>query len=240
MVADLSRPNTLIWIAVLIFTSATANAQRSSALSADLPDSRTMALQNKVDRLFGAGNFERAFFLYRYDLAPLGDKYAQYMVGFLYLSGMGVEKDSTIASAWYRLAAERGTPEFVAVRDRLLRDLNDEQRRRSDDYYRELRLEYCDLAVLMSSIRRSIEEFDARTGSRVPGANSGPLTVIDVQRGTVVSGEEYYGMQRKRLELRVKLLQEAGDFHDMETDPDKINLRELERRVQERIAQLNQ
>ncbi|MCH8277932.1 MAG: SEL1-like repeat protein, partial [Proteobacteria bacterium] len=105
----MSRPNTLIWIAVLIFTSATANAQRSSALSADLPDSRTMALQNKVDRLFGAGNFERAFFLYRYDLAPLGDKYAQYMVGFLYLSGMGVEKDSTIASAWYRLAAERGT-----------------------------------------------------------------------------------------------------------------------------------
>lgn len=236
MVVDLSKTKIVIWITALILTGAIANAQRSSELSAVLPNSRTLAIQSKVDNLFEAGSYERAFFLYRHDLAPLGDKYAQYMVGFMYRSGIGVEEDLIVASAWYRLAAERGTPEFVAVRDRLLLNMEAAQRRRSDADYLTLRLKYCDLAVLMSAIRRSMEELDVRTGSRIPGA-SGPLTVIDVRRGTVQSGEEYYGAQRKQLVLRVKLLQEVGGFQDMNTDPDTINLRELERRVLERIEQ---
>lgn len=236
MVVELNRAKTIIWIAVLVLTGAIANAQRASELSAVLPNSRTLAIQNKVDKLFESGSYERAFFLYRNDLAPRGDKYAQYMVGFMHLSGMGVREDPTIASAWYRLAAERGTPEFVAVRDRLLQDMDGEQRRRSDAYYFELRRKYCDLAVLLSSIKNDIRELGLKTGSRISGTTS-PLTVIDVRHGTVQSGEEYYGLKRKQLEFRVKLLQETGGFRDMTADLEKIDWDELERRVQERIEQ---
>lgn len=224
---------------MLILTSATANAQRSSALSADLLNSRTIAIQKKVDKLFDAGNFERAFFLYRHDLAPVGDKYAQYMVGFMYLTGMGVAEDPTVASAWYRLAAERGTPEFVAVRDRLLRNMNDEERRRSDAVYFELRLEYCDLAVLLSSIKRDLEEIGSRTGSRLSGSSS-PLMIVDARRGPVQTGENYFGRKLKEIEDRVKLLRVTGGFQELASDPEKIDWDELERRVRERIAQGNE
>ncbi len=64
-------------LVVLLLFSDSAYSQRSSELSADLPDSRTMAAQDKVDALFDAGKFERAFFIYRNELVPVGDKYAQ-------------------------------------------------------------------------------------------------------------------------------------------------------------------
>jgi len=220
--------------AAFISMAGIAHAQRSSELSDDLPDSRTMAIQDKVDALFDAGEFRRAFFIYRNELAPLGDKYAQYMVGYMYLTGMGVDEDPIVASAWYRLAAERGTREFVAVRDQLLLKMSEDEVRRSDEEYIALRLEYCDLAVLLSSIKRNMKELTERTGSRVRGESS-PVTVIQNRQGTVRSGSSYYGDIRDRLEARVLLLIELGDFRDMDADPDLINIHDLEIRVRERI-----
>jgi hypothetical protein len=222
----------------LLLASDLAYSQRSSELSADLPDSLTMATQDKVDALFDAGDFERAFFIYRNELAPVGDKYAQYMVGYMYLTGMGIEEDPVAASAWYRLAAERGTPEFVAVRDQLLRNMNEEEMRRSDAEYIQLRLEYCDLAVLLSSVKRNLREVEAKTGSRIQG-DGNAVTVINTSGGRVQSGSEYFGLIHAQLEDRLKLMQEIGEFEGMETDPKQVNLRELERKVKERIASFN-
>ncbi len=224
--------------ATLLLASDLAYSQRSSELSADLPNSLTMATQDKVDALFDAGDFERAFFIYRNELAPVGDKYAQYMVGYMYLTGMGIEEDPVAASAWYRLASERGTPEFVAVRDQLLRNMNEEEMRRSDAEYIQLRLEYCDLAVLLSSVKRNLREVEAKTGSRIQSDTSA-MTVIDTSGGRIRSGSEYYGRIHAQLEDRLKLMQEIGEFEDMDTDPDQVNLRELERKVKERIASFN-
>ncbi len=193
-----------------------------------------MATQDKVDRLFEAEKFERAFFIYRNELAPIGDKYAQYMVGYMLSTGTGVEEDPIAASAWYRLAAERGTREFVAVRDQQLRNLNENEIRRSDAEFFRLRLEYCDLAVLLSSVKRNLKEVEAKTGSRIQGG-SNALTVVEQGGGRVRSGSEYYGVIRAQLEDRLKLMQEIGGFEDMETDPEQVNLRELERRVMEKI-----
>jgi hypothetical protein len=202
-------------IATLAILSATAFAQRSSELSADLPDTRVMAVQDKVDSLFEDAKFTRAFFIYRNELAPIGDKYAQYMVGYMYDHAMGVDEDIIEASAWYRLSAERGTPEFVRVRDKLMRSFTDAERNRSNRKYNELRENYCDLAVLLSSIKRDMNELGERTGTR--------------------SGSDYDGSLRSELRIRLALLKEIGGFDDLDTDLDRVNLHDLERRVQQRI-----
>ena len=226
--------------AALLLASDPAYSQRSSELSDDLPDSRTMATQDKVDALFNKGDFERAFFIYRNELAPIGDKYAQYMVGYMYLTGLtglSVEEDPIAASSWYRLSAERGTAEFVAVRDRLMRSMNEDELRLSDSQYEQLRFEYCDLAVLLTSIKRNFKELKTITitGSRIQG-ESNAMMAIDSRGSLVRSGAEHYGLIHAQLEDRLKLMQEIGGFQDMETDPGKVNLRELERNVKERIA----
>ena len=197
-----------------------------------------MATQDKVDGLFDAGKFERAFFIYRNELAAVGDKYAQYMVGYMYLTGMGIEEDQILASAWYRLAAERGTPEFVAVRDQLLRNMIEEEMRRSDAEYIQLRTEYCDLAVLLASVRRDLKAIEPKTGSRIQNGNNA-LTIIDNSGGRILSGAEYYRLLYSQVEDRLKLIQEIGDFDDMETNPRQVNLRELERRVKNHISLLD-
>jgi len=197
-----------------------------------------MATQDKVDGLFDAGEFERAFFIYRNELAAVGDKYAQYMVGYMYLTGMGIEEDPILASAWYRLAAERGTPEFVAVRDQLLRNMTEEEMRRSDAEYIQLRAEYCDLVVLLSSLKRNVQEVEAKTGSRIQSENYA-MTIIETSGVRVRSGSEYYRLLYSQIEDRLKLMQEIGDFDDMETNPKQVNLRELERRVKDHISSLD-
>jgi hypothetical protein len=202
-------------IATLAILSATAFAQRSSELSADLPDTRVMAVQDKVDSLFEDAKFNRAFFIYRNELAPIGDKHAQYMVGYMYDHAMGVDEDIIEASAWYRLSAERGTPEFVRVSDKLMRSFTDAERNRSNRKYNELRENYCDLAVLLSSIKRDMNELEERTGTR--------------------SGSDYDGSLRSELRIRLALLKEIGGFDDLDTDLDRVNLHDLERRVQQRI-----
>jgi TPR repeat protein len=193
-----------------------------------------MAIQDKVERIFDAGEFERAFFIYRNELAPLGDKYAQYMVGFMYHTGLGVEEDSVSAAAWYQLAAERDTREFVVIRDRLLQVMDQDDADLSRVQYRELRLRYCDLAVLLSSIKRNMKELQGRTGSRL-GDQIGPVTVIEHRRSRFSSGSDYYGNIEEELETRMLLLKEIGGFADLDTDPHRINLHDLERRVLQQI-----
>lgn len=210
--------------------SAPSFAQRSSELSADFPDSRTMAVQEKVEKLFAAGEFERAFFIYRNELSPLGDKYAQYMVAFMYQTGLGVDEDTVAAAAWYQLAAERGTREFVVVRDRYLHVMDQDLAAQSREQYRELRRKYSDLAVLLSSIKRNMKDLEGRTGSRV-GSQSQPVTVIGNRSNRFSAGTHYYGNLREELEARVRLLKEIGEFEDLETDAGRINIHDLERRV---------
>ncbi len=213
-----------------------ADAQRASGLSADLPDTRTLAIQDKVDDLFDAGKFERAFFIYRHELVPLGDKYAQYMVGYMYLMGMGVDADNIAACAWYRLAAERDTPEFMAVRDRLLQTMQDDDIRRADRLFLDLRREFSDMAVLLSSIRKNLRELEPRTGSRL-NADSDMMTVIEVRNsGRTGSASTYYGRIRRQLIVRVRLLLDSGEFPELGSDPEKINLRDLERLVEEKLG----
>lgn len=225
-------------MALIVLFTGPVEAQRSSALVTDLVDSRTLKVQRKVDELYERGEFERAYFIYRNELAPVGDKYAQYMVGYMHLMGMGADEDPVEASAWYRLAAERQMPEFVAVRNQLMRDLNADERRRSDEHYLRLRRQFSDLVVLLEDIKRKHRELRSKTGSRI-STRSRSVTVINSRSPTrPQSSAAYYGRIESELEQKLVMLAEIGDFQDLETDPARFDINEIERLVEQRIESI--
>jgi hypothetical protein len=230
VVRKLTTVSKFLCVIALLCLPIVSSAQRSSELSADFPDSRTMAVQEKVEKLFDRGDYERAFFIYRNELSPIGDKYAQYMVGFMYQSGIGVDEDPIAAGAWYQLAAERGTREFVVVRDRYMHVMDEKDAAESVALFKQLRLKYCDVAVVLASIKRNVRELQSRTGSRI-GSQSSPVVVIETGSSNYSAGSDFYGAIRDELEARLILLKEIGDFQDFETDPNRINIHEIERRV---------
>jgi hypothetical protein len=209
-------------------------AQSGSDLPIVPPDAATLSVQRKVESLYQLGEYERAHFIYRKELAPIGDKYAQYMVGFMYLTGTGVAEDAVLASAWYRLAAERSFPQFVMVRDQLLNDLDEEQLRDSDREYLRLRREYSDLVLLQESIAESVEATAVQTGSRLQGGNRS-VTIVDPRTGNN-SASDLNLRLRSRAEQQLRLLDKLLGGGVIETDPDRVDLRAIDRLIRDRVS----
>ncbi len=233
----MSKTFTVVWLILTALSATGVSAQSTVGISVKAAVPRPLSLQIKVDRLFERAEYDRAYFIYRNELASRGDKYAQYMVGYMHLTGIGADKDLALASAWYRLSAERGTPEFVALRDQVMQELPSEQRDQSDAVYRQLRREYSDLAVLLRSIKRHVHQLQARSDA---GVTSTPASLTAVSaRASVqatVPGSDYTTIIRIQLRDQLRKLATIGDFPDLETDPSKIDLDELERLVNQRIA----
>lgn len=134
-------------------------------------DHRTQRVQQQVEELYDNGDYRRALLIYEKDLAPDGDKYAQYMVGYMTLTGRGVDGDPAEALAWYRLAAERGGNPYVRARDALAAQLSDEQRRRAAERYAALSRELGDRRLLMRLLRKDLDalaRFDELPPEAVP------------------------------------------------------------------------
>ena len=217
--------------ALLCLTVQTAFAQSTGPFPAGVVDARTIAVQDKVEELYEAGEYERALFIYEHELAPLGDKYAQYMVGFMYLTGTGVVENPIVASAWYRLAAERANPEFLAVRNLLVDSLSDIDRGRSDQLYLQLRQRYSDVAILLRLIKEDRDSLSARTGSRVVGA-SGQVMIVNPRTGFGVSGEDHARQVRRRVKSRLEFVAQAIGQPDFDDDIESFDMERLERSVQ--------
>jgi TPR repeat protein len=229
----------IAWLAFFALFATPVRAQLSFELPMGEPDSRTVEVQRKVDELFERGEYDRAYFIYRNELAPLGDKYAQYMLGFMHLTGKGVDEDPVAASAWYRLAAERGTPQFMAVRDMLMSDISADQHAQSDRLFLELRHNYSDLAILLALIKRAKRGVEARTGSRLKTTSS-PVAVFDARSSSLgQSSVVYYGRKEEQIQKYLTMLSTLGGFPDLDTDPTNVNIDDLERRVNERLATIN-
>lgn len=189
-----------IWIFLLLLQSAAVMAQRGNYDGTNFP-SHTSRIQAKAESLYLQGHWERAHFIFERELAPLGDKYAQYMVGYMYLNGQGVSRDPVMASAWYRIAAERGIPEFAAVRDQLLDSLSPNELARSDTLYVALRKEYSDLMVTLDMVRKERRlRRSETTGSRLGGGAS-PVTVIVPQNGMSMTREEFLSRGDEKMEV---------------------------------------
>jgi TPR repeat protein len=91
---ELKYTLTLLLLAIAFGHAGTALAQHSGGkLSVEL-DSKTLSVQAKAEELFEREDYRRAHIIYLKDLAPIGDKYAQYMLGFMTASGLGVEQDA--------------------------------------------------------------------------------------------------------------------------------------------------
>ena len=230
-------PGIILGFLVLLFAS-NASAQ-SGASGLDLPvDSRTLRAIEKADEVYERTDYKRAFFIYRNELAPIGDKYGQYMVGYMYLHGKGVPEDRVTASAWYRLAAERGTEEFMAVSNQILRSLDDEQRAASDAMFVELRQEMGDLVLLARAIRSDYDILRNRTGSRV-GAGGSPVTVLELNRnGAVSSGSDYYERVERRIQARLEYISRYTDIEIIDLDVDSLDIDQIEAQIAAHVAQL--
>lgn len=148
--------------AAACMTLAVATIHAADEFPGSKPDRRVIKTQEKADSLFEKGDYERAFFIYREELAPLGDKYAQYMVGYMTLVGKGVPGDVIGGSAWYRLAAERGDAAYVQASNEVLSILNDEQRKQSDQRYLEFRRDYSDVMIVAKLIEADLDALDSR------------------------------------------------------------------------------
>lgn len=213
----MNYPVLITLVLVLLTHTATAVAQTS-----DLPwaghDSRSVRIQAKVEAIYEQGDFQRAHFLYVNELAPIGDKYAQYMAGYMYLKGQGVPQDPVKALAWYRLAAENGAAEFVAVRNQLMAQLSEDDLDASDAVYVKLRQQYGDLAVVVAQLRRGDSTGSISiTGSRIKGG-SRPLTIVDPRTGTVISGDEYFRRANSRAQDQLDYITDALGIEPMSVD----------------------
>jgi hypothetical protein len=218
-----------------------AAAQQSAGnLSVEL-DAKTLSVQAKAEDLFQREHYRRAHVIYLNDLAPIGDKYAQYMLGFMSLSGFGVEQDHVLASAWYRLAAERGEPEqFVAIRDELLEQLDAVDRQRSDAIYLQLRRKFSDIAISMREAREAFGDLaQITTGSRLATSPSSAVTIVEPRAGSSVSGDAHIYRTQRRMQDHLDYVTTRLGIDRMEAETVTASmLSDLEARVAEYVSQL--
>ena len=194
-----------------------------------------MNVQQKAEDLFDAGEYRRALFIYENELAPIGDKYAQYMVGYMHLTGAGVPEDPALAAAWYRLAAERDNPHFIAIRDQLTESLNAFDRGRSNAIYSQLMHKYSDAVLMLDLIRNDLVSGSARTGSRLP-SGSGPVTIIDPRTGMSISADEYNRQLHRRIQSRLAYLARLLDLDGVDMDAQRLDVDALEQAVDDYLA----
>lgn len=229
------KPIYSLLLVLMTLASAPTMAQWTEFPTGDL-DSRTIRTQAKVDSLYERGDYKRAHFIYSNELARQGDKYAQYMTGYMHLMGQGVEEDPVTASAWYRIAAERRSPEFLTVRDRVLRTLNDEQRARSDELYVALRNEYSDLVIIMDLLVDDLQTLKmARTGSRLSG-NSSSVVVIDPKTGMPISADHIRYRDLRSVQTRLDFVTARLDIDPIKADQADRQLDILWERIRDYVS----
>jgi hypothetical protein len=220
-----------IWPLLMLACASTVHAQQNEAFPGLVVDQAAIQLLEKAEQFFEVGNFKRAYFIYRHQLAPIGDKYAQYMVGYMNLTGQGTDADRVAAAAWYRLAAERGTTEFVQVYKQLIVSLTPEQMEEHDTVYRDLRKRFGDLPLVMRAVRQDYEILRQSTGSRL-GPGTSPVMVVDMRnRGVMYSGADYYRRVEARLKSRLELIDRYTDIEIIDFDVDRLDIDAIEEQV---------
>jgi uncharacterized protein len=100
---------------------------------------------NELYRIYAAkaassGDWSDAAKLFR-KASRYADKYSQHRLSLLYWHGIGVGKDRVEAYVWADMAAERGYPQFLAIREKMWGEMTPEERAkvpaRGDALYKE-------------------------------------------------------------------------------------------------------
>ena len=192
------------------------------------PNRQVIKTQEKVDKLFEKGDYDRAFFIYRQELTPLGDKYAQYMVGYMTIVGKGTSQDFILGSAWYRLAAERGDKNFAKARDEILAYFNDEQMALTDQRYAELRMQYSDAMIVAKYIEEDLEIVSEQASSNASlsysATESAAANSPELRRRAEAATE--------RIETRLGFLESSLTSGEYMSAEEKSRIEDLLRRAQ--------
>lgn len=212
-------------VALLCVSGPVVAAELPTSFPGISVDSRTLRVQQKVEELYERGEYERAMFIYQNELAPIGDKYAQYMIGYMHLAGKGVDQDLATAAAWYRLAAERGQKTFVTENRKLVSLLEPEQLESADRIFRELRSEYGDAALIMRLVAADLATLDDAAG----GAETFPVAGLD--RRTRSIDEAYAEQLERRIRERLEYLDDVLARDEYANAGDRERLEVLERRA---------
>lgn len=215
-----------------------AMAEGFSQFPGALADARTLDAQEQVESIYEAKEYERALLIYKEELAPIGDKYAQYMVGYMHLRGQGVEKSRPAALAWYRLAAERREPAILQARDSLFHRMSQEEIVESNRIFVELWRELGDNKLVLDLIRQDLKVLQARTGSRIANSSTSPITIVDVRRGDS-SGDAYYDRVRRRVAMRMDFLDSNVEIVDLDLRDELAVSKSLELEIREEMAALD-
>ena len=195
-------------------------------------------MQERVEEIYTAGNHKRALLIYEKDLAPLGDKYAQYMVGYMHLNAESVPRDAVEALAWFRLAAERREPLLVEVRESLATQLSADEIRASDIRFLELWKSIGDRKLIMELIQRDLGILQSQTGTRITGSVVSSPAIVIKPTGEQL-GPNYYGRIRSRLMARLDYLDARVDIVDPVLADEFEKTRQLETGIKQELASLD-
>ena len=180
-----------------------------------------VSLKGKADRLFEERKFRRAHLIYWGDLAPKGDKYSQYMVGYHLHHGLGVDQDIVNAMAWYQLAAERGNDHLSQARDDLREELTTDQIGRAYTKFEKLQDEYGDRALVQRLIRDDLQRLRSMAGTRILGGIGGPGRVV-MADGRSMDISRYAQALKDRIEWRKEYLRGTVEFGEFKTIEDEF------------------
>ena len=106
-------------------------------------------------RFYQQGDYGRAFSLLS-ETAARGMKRSQYILGFMFLKGEGVDKNMLYGLTWLGLAAESGNDEWVETYDGFYDRLSDAQKSMLDDKIRDYREKYGAHVQGVTCSRRSV------------------------------------------------------------------------------------
>ena len=212
-------------LTTMMLISASVVASAGNDFPGSKPDRRVLKTQEKVDSLFEKGDYKRAYFIYREELAPLGDKYAQYMVGYMNITGKGVEKDYIAGSAWYRLAAERGDLSFSKARDEVWALFNEEQRLQSDKVYVELRQQYSDAMIVARLAEEDLEFVEKPVPSSRLALSVDATSINNDERARAAS------LASDRLRTRLEFLRDSIESGKSMAEAEIKRIEELEQRA---------
>lgn len=222
---------------IALLTATVASSQTHPSFPSWETDRATLRAQERVEELYIQGSYDRAYFIYRNDLAPRGDKYAQYMIGYMHFTGAGVPEDPAVALAWYRLAAERGESSIEKARDELRKTLSPAQAATAGGLLTELRSELSDRVLIYDLLQKDLEILRNSAG-RGSSKGSGNTFVMDRRYGHM-SGAHYYELIRKRLSARLSYLKSQVDVIDV-TGGETIEFAQIESEMEELIAEIDE
>lgn len=114
------------------------------------------------------------------------DKYSQHRLSMLYWHGVGVATDRVEAYLWADLAAERGYPQFLAIREKMWAELTPQQQAEVPQRGRKIVDEYADVVAKPRVERAIAQGLRQRTGSHT-GFDAG-LIISSIGPGNQLFG----------------------------------------------------